>query len=133
MNVLRTPDERFETLPGYPFAPHYHQIAEVLRIHYLDEGRRGALTSANYMEEARCAVEDARILDQVMTLVFRTRGEGPCRPRASAERRVRGDISKRFAPAGSARSRAVQGDLLERQPEFHCHPDATCAVPMGSF
>jgi hypothetical protein len=70
MKVLRTPDERFETLPGYPFAPHYHQIAEVLRIHYLDEGRRGALTSANYMEEARCAVEGARILDQIMTLVF---------------------------------------------------------------
>jgi len=38
MNVLRTPDERFEALPGYPFAPHYHQITGVLRMHYLDEG-----------------------------------------------------------------------------------------------
>jgi len=27
MKVLCTPDERFATLPGYPFAPHYHQIA----------------------------------------------------------------------------------------------------------
>src|ERR1700690_354047 len=42
MNVLRTPDERFETLTGYPFAPHYHQIAEGLRMHYLDEGRPNA-------------------------------------------------------------------------------------------
>ena len=42
MNVLRTPDERFVTLPGYPFAPHYHPSAGSLRMHYLDEGRRGA-------------------------------------------------------------------------------------------
>ena len=42
MNVLRTPDERFETLPGYPFAPHYHQSAGSLRMHYLDEGRPDA-------------------------------------------------------------------------------------------
>jgi haloalkane dehalogenase len=42
MNVLRTPDERFETLPGYPFAPHYQPSTGSLRMHYLDEGRRGA-------------------------------------------------------------------------------------------
>src|SRR5271156_301176 len=39
MKVLRTPDECFATLPDYPFAPRYHQIAETLRMHYLDEGR----------------------------------------------------------------------------------------------
>lgn len=42
MNVLRTPDDRFATLPGYPFAPRYHQSAEGLRMHYLDEGRHDA-------------------------------------------------------------------------------------------
>ena len=42
MNVLRTPDERFATLPGYPFDPHYHQSAGSLRMHYLDEGRPDA-------------------------------------------------------------------------------------------
>src|SRR5271156_548384 len=42
MNVLRTPDEHFVTLPGYPFAPHYHPSAGSPRMHYLDEGRRGA-------------------------------------------------------------------------------------------
>src|SRR3984957_7330854 len=42
MSILRTPDERFGTLAGYPFAPHYHQIAEVLHMHYLDEGRPDA-------------------------------------------------------------------------------------------
>jgi pimeloyl-ACP methyl ester carboxylesterase len=44
--VLRTPDERFANLPGYPFAPHYISDLEGypgLRIHYLDEGPRDAV------------------------------------------------------------------------------------------
>jgi haloalkane dehalogenase len=37
MSVYRTPDERFERLRGYPFAPRYlHQ--DGLRMHYVDEG-----------------------------------------------------------------------------------------------
>ncbi len=46
MKVLRTPDERFENLPGYPFAPHYAEVPDgedgTLRIHYVDEGPRDA-------------------------------------------------------------------------------------------
>lgn len=41
MDKLRTPDERFENLPGYDFAPHYVDSLpgyEGLRGHYLDEG-----------------------------------------------------------------------------------------------
>ena len=41
MNVLRTPDERFQNLPGYAFAPHYANI-DGLRMHYIDEGPRDA-------------------------------------------------------------------------------------------
>jgi haloalkane dehalogenase len=41
MNVLRTPDARFESLPGYPFSPHYAQVSDDLRVHYVDEGPRG--------------------------------------------------------------------------------------------
>jgi haloalkane dehalogenase len=41
METLRTPDERFANLPGYPFAPHYTE-ADGLRIHYVDEGPRDA-------------------------------------------------------------------------------------------
>jgi haloalkane dehalogenase len=37
MDVLRTPDERFERLPGYDFEPHYVD-AEGVRIHYVDVG-----------------------------------------------------------------------------------------------
>ena len=39
MEILRTPDERFASLPAYPFAPHYAQV-DALRWHYLDEGPR---------------------------------------------------------------------------------------------
>jgi haloalkane dehalogenase len=44
MDVLRTPDERFENLPGYPFVPNYLEVPRgdgtdaTLRVHYLDEG-----------------------------------------------------------------------------------------------
>jgi haloalkane dehalogenase len=37
VDVYRTPDERFEGLPGYDFAPHYLE-QDGLRVHYLDEG-----------------------------------------------------------------------------------------------
>ena len=37
MDILRTPEDRFEALDGYPFAPHYVE-AEGVRIHYVDEG-----------------------------------------------------------------------------------------------
>jgi len=44
MKVLRTPDERFANLPGFPFSPHYVDIRDsdgtVLRMHYVDEGPR---------------------------------------------------------------------------------------------
>src|SRR5215510_4939826 len=39
MDSLRTPDSRFEHLPGYPFAPHYVTV-DGLRIHFVDEGPR---------------------------------------------------------------------------------------------
>jgi len=37
VDVYRTPDERFEDLPGYAFAPHYLD-QDGLRMHYLHEG-----------------------------------------------------------------------------------------------
>ena len=44
MKALRTPDERFENLAGYPFEPHYLEVADPdggsLRMHYVDEGPR---------------------------------------------------------------------------------------------
>jgi haloalkane dehalogenase len=42
---LRTPDERFASLPGYPWAPHYAEDLpgfSGMRMHYLDEGPRDA-------------------------------------------------------------------------------------------
>jgi len=37
VNAFRTPDERFERLPGYAFRPHYLE-QDGLRMHYIDEG-----------------------------------------------------------------------------------------------
>ncbi|MBU4433184.1 MAG: haloalkane dehalogenase [Alphaproteobacteria bacterium] len=48
MQVLRTPDERFEALADWPFAPHYATVTDAdgtaLRLHYVDEGPRDAPT-----------------------------------------------------------------------------------------
>ena len=42
MNILRTPDERFENIKDYPFSPNFveieHSDGTPLRFHYLDEG-----------------------------------------------------------------------------------------------
>ena len=42
MKTLRTPDERFDSLPDFPFAPHYEQVGDgeggTLRVHFLREG-----------------------------------------------------------------------------------------------
>jgi haloalkane dehalogenase len=45
MAVLRTDDERFANLPGFPYAPHYAQI-DGMRMHYVDEGPRDAQVTA---------------------------------------------------------------------------------------
>lgn len=46
MQALRTPDERFQNLPGYRFEPRYAEVPSgdggTLRVHYLDEGPRDA-------------------------------------------------------------------------------------------
>jgi haloalkane dehalogenase len=48
MDALRTPDARFDGLPGFDFAPHYAEVAGhdggSLRVHYLDEGPADAPT-----------------------------------------------------------------------------------------
>ena len=41
IDFVRTPDERFENLPDYPFAANYFEV-DGLRMHYVDEGPRDA-------------------------------------------------------------------------------------------
>ena len=36
--MLRTPDDRFASLPDFPFEPHYVEIDDGPRVHHLDEG-----------------------------------------------------------------------------------------------
>ena len=46
MNILRTPDERFENLTGYPYEPNYVNVPDgeggALRIHHVDTGQSDA-------------------------------------------------------------------------------------------
>ena len=46
MKVLRTPDQRFKDVKGFPFEPKYAEVPDGeggrLRIHYVDEGPRNA-------------------------------------------------------------------------------------------
>ena len=56
-DVLRTPDERFNHLPDYAFAPHY--IGDLkgypgLRLHYLDEGARVSTGAAGDQKTFLC-------------------------------------------------------------------------------
>ncbi len=47
INALRTPDERFDNLPGWDFAPNYIEDLpgyEGLRMHYVDEGPKDGTT-----------------------------------------------------------------------------------------
>lgn len=46
IEALRTPDERFASLPDWPYAPHYVDDLpgyEGLRVHYVDEGPQNAV------------------------------------------------------------------------------------------
>lgn len=45
MDLLRTPEERFATLPGWPWLPQYTEHAGC-RVHYVDEGPRDAPVTA---------------------------------------------------------------------------------------
>ena len=40
MEILRTPDERFASLPDWPYQPRYAEVGDGLRAHYVDEGPR---------------------------------------------------------------------------------------------
>jgi haloalkane dehalogenase len=46
MKILRTPEERFASLPSYDFEPHYTEVPDgdggTLRIHHVDEGPAAA-------------------------------------------------------------------------------------------
>lgn len=39
MKTLRTPDERFRDLADFPYEPHYVEVLDRLRMHYVEQGR----------------------------------------------------------------------------------------------
>jgi haloalkane dehalogenase len=56
MEVLRTPDDRFENLVGYAFAPNYvddFKGYEGLRVHYVDKGPMTCTEHSYVCQESR--------------------------------------------------------------------------------
>jgi haloalkane dehalogenase len=44
VQLVRTPEDCFARLPGYPFAPRYAMLPDGVRVHYVDEGPPNAET-----------------------------------------------------------------------------------------
>ena len=44
MMILRTPDKEFDNLPDYPFEPHYVEVEDGIKMHYVDKGRADSVT-----------------------------------------------------------------------------------------
>ncbi|MFE8070939.1 haloalkane dehalogenase [Marinobacteraceae bacterium S3BR75-40.1] len=42
MKILRTDEKHFQGLPDYPFEPHYYELKEGIRLHYVDAGPQDA-------------------------------------------------------------------------------------------
>jgi haloalkane dehalogenase len=42
VELVRTPEERFADLPGFPFEPRFATLPSGIRVHYVDEGDSGA-------------------------------------------------------------------------------------------
>jgi haloalkane dehalogenase len=41
MRILRTPDDRFAHLPGFPYEPRYAEVGDGLRMAYVEAGPAG--------------------------------------------------------------------------------------------
>src|SRR5688572_9541843 len=55
MDALRTPDDRFADLPGYPWEPTYAETSDGLRMAVLDEGPRdGSVVLLLHVEPSFC-------------------------------------------------------------------------------
>ncbi|HKH23173.1 MAG TPA: haloalkane dehalogenase [Solirubrobacterales bacterium] len=55
MDVFRTPDERFDGLPGYEFEPHYAEV-DGLRLHYVDQKPKTGGSSPSAAEPPRTTI-----------------------------------------------------------------------------
>ena len=60
-DVFRTPDERFDALPEFPFEPHYLD-QDGLRMHYLDAGEGNPVLTLHGEPLNRDHGEPARLI-----------------------------------------------------------------------
>jgi hypothetical protein len=71
MAILRTPEARLRDLPGYPFEPHFTDVAPGLRMHHVDEGPRDGepvLWGGHFVQEDRGEYLAERIIAWIRRL-----------------------------------------------------------------
>ncbi len=67
---LRTPDEYFRNLKDYPFSPHYTTV-DGLRMHYVDEGKAGAMPVLMLHGEPTWSYLYRKIIPHIVSAGFR--------------------------------------------------------------
>ena len=60
MKALRTPEDRFANLPDFPFAPHYVEVGEGLRIHGIGSAKEREAKVAKTLDMVGLRPESAR-------------------------------------------------------------------------
>ena len=85
MRTLRTPDERFANLPGWPYEPRYVEIPDgdggTLRVHYVDEGPADAPPILLLHGEPSWAYLYRKMIPVLIAAGYRVRRAGPGRLR----------------------------------------------------
>ena len=143
MDILRTPDDRFASLPGFPFSPHYVEVAaetgapgnERLRLHHLDEGPRDAgetvLLLHGYGEDCKSAgwISLAKALNEkgyaVLRFDFRGHGDSkavePGMPNANPMLAVPGfwDQAENRTGIRGVKGRPTEIDAKHFTPGYH--------------
>lgn len=69
--MLRTPDGRFANLPGFSITPRYAELADGLRMHYVDEGPRDAETILLLHGQPTWSYLYRKVIDRLVTLGLR--------------------------------------------------------------
>lgn len=66
--AIRTPEARFEGLPGFPYTPRYVEVARPgggrLRMHYLDEGPRAVIPEMRARGRGQIVLISSVVTDQ---------------------------------------------------------------------
>jgi haloalkane dehalogenase len=70
--TMRTPEDCFENWPDYNFQPNYVEIADKLRMHYVDEGEKGSSVILLLRGEPSWSYLHQKMIPTLVQASFRT-------------------------------------------------------------